>query len=128
MMKTPRLYLLTGLLAALAAAPLVVAAAATAASAPAVAPSAVSPAKPEKRPATPDEKRDSATAPGDLRPDARVTPQLNLSLTPSGIAKPDYVRPADGKVIPSGGVDDSTARCKAVIDAKARQDCLDKLR
>ena len=107
-MKTPRLYLLAALLAVLAAAPLVGAAATAAASAPAVAPSAVSPAKPEKRPATPAEKRDSATAPGDLRPDARVTPQLNLALTPSGAAKPAYVRPSNGKVTPSGGVDNST--------------------
>ncbi|MCB2019840.1 MAG: hypothetical protein M9915_18000 [Rhizobacter sp.] len=128
MTKLPRLCLLAAMLAGLSAMPLAATAAATAASAPAVAPSAVSPAKPEKRPPTPEEGRDSATAPSDLMPESRVTPQLNLTLTPSGTNKPTYVRPSKGKAAPSGGIDDSAARCKAMSDEKARQDCLGKLR
>ncbi|MEO8125334.1 MAG: hypothetical protein ABI633_14900, partial [Burkholderiales bacterium] len=107
-----------------ASAPRVVAAA----SAPAVMPAASAPpTKPQKRPATPEEKRDSGTEPGELRPDSRVIPQINVPLNPSGAGKPAYVRPARGKAAPSGGVDDSAARCNAIADAQARKDCLDKL-
>lgn len=128
-MKTARLQFIVALLAGLVASPTLVSAAESAASAPAqaVAPAASSPDKPGKRPATPQENRDSATTPGDLRPDARVTPQLSIPLNPSGAGKPTYVRPPRGKPAPSGGIDDSAARCKAMADAQARQDCLGKL-
>lgn len=116
------------LLSALTITPLCARAAEPAASAPAVAPSAVTPAKAEKRPPTPQEGRDSATAPSDLRPAARVTPQVSVPLLPGGVAgKPAYVRPARGNGAPSGGIDDSAARCNAIADAQARKDCLDKL-
>jgi len=134
MMLMLRPLLVAGLLCALAVAPLPTLAAATAASAPgaasapAIAPTASAPARTEPRLATPEAKRDSGTAPGDLRPEARVTPQLNVPLTPSGAGKPAYVRPSQGKATPSGGIDDSAARCQALADAQARKDCLDKLR
>lgn len=128
-MKNLRHHFAAALLSAPAFTPLCALAADAAASAPAVAPSAVTPAKAEKRPATPQEGRDSATAPGDLRPAARVTPQISVPLMPGGVAgKPAYVRPARGNGAPSGGVDDSAARCNAIADAQARKDCLDKLR
>lgn len=135
-MKTLCMHFVTAALVSLLAAPIHAAVAARAASAPAApaasAPAAmpaasVSPVKPEQRPATPDEKRDSATEPGDLRPESRVTPQINVPLSPSGAGKPAYVRPARGKAAPSGGIDDSAARCNAIEDAQARKECLDKL-
>ncbi len=56
------------------------------------------------------------------------TPQISVPLMPGGVAgKPTYVRPARGNGAPSGGVDDSAARCNAIADAQARKDCLDKL-
>lgn len=127
-MKHLSMPFVVALFAALLSAPLGAAAAEPAASAPAVAPSAVSPAKAEKRPATPQENRDSAPAAGDLQPTTRVTPQLNVPLKPGGVAgKPAYVRPARGNGAPSGGINDSAARCNAIADAQARKDCLDKL-
>lgn len=128
-MKNLCMPFVAALLVALVATASAVAAPAAAASAPAVMPAASSPpAKPEKRPATPQESRDSATEPGELRPESRVTPQINVPLNPSGAGKPAYVRPARGKAAPSGGIDDSAARCKAMTDAGSRQECLDKLR
>lgn len=104
------------------------AASSPAASAPAAVPAVAPPAaKPEKRPATPEEKRDSATEPGELRPDSRVVPQINVPLKPSGPGKATYVPPPRGKPAQSGGVDDSAARCNAIADAAARKECLDKL-
>lgn len=92
-------------------------------------PSAPAPtARPEKRPATPQEKRDSATAPSQLNPALREVPQINVPITPSGAGKATYVPPQRAKAAPSGGVDDSAARCNAIADAAARKECLDKLR
>jgi hypothetical protein len=84
-------------------------------------------AKPEKRPATPAEMRDSATAPGDLRPERRVTPQLSIPLTPNASPKPVLTPTPKGTTGPSGGVDDSVARCNAMADAQARDACHAKL-
>lgn len=133
-MKTLCMHFVTAALAALVAAPIYAAttgpaapAAATATSASAVLPAVSAPAKPQKRPATPEEKRDSGTEPGELRPESRVIPQINVPLNPSGAGKPAYVRPARGKAAPSGGVDDSAARCNAIENPQARKECLDKL-
>ncbi len=127
-MKNLHMPFVLALLVGLLAAALPATAADPAASAPAVMPAASSPpVKPPKRPATPEEKRDSATEPGEQRPESRVIPQINVPFTPSGAGKPAYVRPARGKAAPSGGVDDSAARCNAIADAQARKDCLDKL-
>lgn len=133
-MKNYRLRFVTASLAAVlgagvavVAVPRVATAAENAASAPAVLPAASAPTKPEKRPATPQEKRDSATAPGELRTEVRATPQLNIPLKPSGAGKATYVPPSRGKASPSGGIDDSAARCNAMADAKAQQECRDKL-
>lgn len=84
-------------------------------------------AKPDKRPATPAEMRDSATAPGDLRPERRVTPQLSIPLTPNATPKPVLTPTPKGAAAPSGGVDDSVARCNAMADAQARDACRAKL-
>lgn len=131
-MKNYRLHWVSASLAAalsavVVAMPGVATGADNAASAPAALPAASAPSKPEKRPATPEEKRDSATAPGELRTEVRATPQLNIPLKSSGAGKPTYVRPPRGKAAPSGGIDDSAARCNAMADAKAQQECRDKL-
>lgn len=104
-------------------------ASAPSASAPAVIPAVSAPsAKPEKHPPTAEERHDSGAKPDLVRPDSRITPQLNVPLTPSGAGKATYVPPARGKPAQSGGVDDSAARCNAMTDAAARKECLDKLR
>ena len=136
-MKTPLrssfvLWLLAMTLSATAAAPAASAPAASAPGAAASAPTTVPkvaprpPVRGEKHPATPEEKRDSATEPSELSPPSRVMPKLELPLTLSGTGKATYVAP--GKAGSSGGVDDSAARCNAMADAAARKECLDKLR
>lgn len=127
-MKNHRIHFVLTLLAGLLVATLPATAADRAASAPAIMPAASAPpVKSEKRSAAPEEKRDSATEPGELRPESRVTPQISVPLNPSGTGKPAYVRPASGKAAQSGGINDSAARCNAISDVQARKDCLDKL-
>lgn len=129
MMKNLHKPFVLALLAGSLAAAIPAAAADPSASAPAVMPAASAPPlKPEKRTATPEEMRDSATEPGDLRPESRVTPQINVPLNPAGTGKPAYVRPSSGKAAQSGGINDSAARCNAIEDAQARKDCLARLR
>ena len=73
---------------------------------------------------TPTELRDSASMPGDLRPEDRVTTQIVIPLrrgaaqkkTPVGSAR----RPAAAA---SGGIDDSAARCEAEASGPARESC-----
>ena len=84
-------------------------------------------AKPDKRPATPAEMRDSATAPGDLRPERRVTPQVSIPINNGAPAKPVLTPAPRGAATSSGGVDDAMARCGALADAQARNDCRAKL-
>ncbi len=89
-------------------------------------------APPEKRNLTPTEGRDSAPKAGDLQPQqSRVAPQLSIPLN----SKPGQV-PLKGMVSPppraatakpSGGVDDAAARCGAIADPQAREQCRDKL-
>lgn len=122
------LWLLAMTLSATAAAP-AASAPAAAASAPAVIPAVPPPAtKPEKHPPTAEERHESGSKPDLVRPDSRVTPQLNVPLKPSGPGKATYVPPPRGKPAQGGGVDDSAARCNAIADAAARKECLDKLR
>ena len=73
---------------------------------------------------TPIELRDSATMPGDLRPQDRVTTQIVIPLrrgaaqtkAPVGSAR----RPAAAA---SGGIDDSAARCEAEASGPGRESC-----
>ena len=95
-----------------------------------VAASAVPVGKPEKKILTPSESRDSATAPGDLRPDRRVTPQITLPLTEAGRVVPPksvLIPSPRADPAPSGSIDDAAARCLALADAQARDQCLAKL-
>ena len=109
----------------LAASPLA-ATAQSSASAPVSAASAASAAKPGPRLLTPGESRDSATPPGDLRPERRVTPQISVPLgkTPPGPVKSESRALRRGKAA-SGVIDDAAARCEAQSDEQARAKCRD---
>ena len=96
--------------------------AAPAASAPASAPA---PSTPEPRVQTPTELRDSATPPGDLRPEERVTPQIVIPLrktAPSTKAQRAAARRGVAASA-SGGIDDSAARCEAEASKATREAC-----
>jgi len=84
---------------------------------------------PEKRILTPAEARHSATMAGDLRPAEPVAPQINVPLDKSAPISPKALLapPARAKPAPSGGIDDSAARCAAIADAAARDQCRAKL-
>lgn len=101
----------------------------TVAPVPSITASAPPAGKPEKKLLTPSELRDSATAPGDLRPERPVTPQVTIPLNKAGQvpAKPVLNPPPRAKPAPSGGIEDAAARCGALADAKERDQCRDKL-
>ena len=107
------------------------AAAQTAASPANAAASAPSVAKPGPRLQTPLELREGATAPGDLRPDERVTPQIVIPLRkntpPPTKAQRAAARRGGTAASASGGIDDSVARCEAQASKVAREKCLDGL-
>ena len=125
MKRTQRL----GAAAVLAAVALSSAMAQTSAPPPDLAASAAPAGKPEKKVLTPSESRDSATAAGDLRPERRVTPQISIPLNKAGQApsKSMLNPPPRATAAPSGGIDDAAARCGALADAQARDQCRDKL-
>jgi len=86
---------------------------------PGIAPSAPRPAKPAPRLMTPAETRDSAAAPGQLRPERPVLPQVSI---PLGKMPP---RPAARAGSAStGAVHDATARCMALESEPERAKCL----
>ena len=95
-----------------------------------VAPAASSPAsaplasKPGPRLQTPTELRDSASTPGDLRPEERVTPQIVIPLrqTVPG-AKAPRAAARQAAAASSAGIDDSVARCEAQASEAARRTC-----
>lgn len=99
--------------------------------APADAASVAPKAPPEKRNLTPTEGRDSAPTAGDLKPQqSRVTPQLSIPLNNKDAQVPLKALvnpPVRATVKPSGGVDDAAARCSALSDAQAREQCREKL-
>ena len=99
--------------------------------APESAASASSPAAPRTGPRllTPAEKRDSATAPGDLRPERRVTPQISVPLgrrQPIESEAPGRARTRASPPAPNG-VDDAVARCEAQRGEQVRAKCRDEL-
>lgn len=77
---------------------------------------------------TPAQQRDSATAPGELRPERPVLPQIAIPLgkTPPVPLKSAARRARGNGSGASGGVDDAAARCEALADAQARALCLEK--
>lgn len=98
------------------------------AAAAASAPPVVDKSKP--RPMTPAEKRESATAPGDVRPEDPVVPQISIPLgkTPPAPAQSKAQVQRHDRAAAMGGVDDSVARCKAAETNAARDACLARLR
>ncbi len=88
--------------------------------------SAAKTVKPATRLLTPAEKRESATLPGELRPEGQATPQFSIPLG-STTAKPSSPTAKRGKNGSSGGVNDAVARCHAEADETARAKCLDRL-
>ena len=93
--------------------------------------SAPSAGKPAPRPLGPAELRESATTPGDLRPEDPVRPQINIplgkqpksSLTP----EPRAQRRIGSASAANGGINDASARCEAEVDSQARLACRNKL-
>jgi len=96
--------------------------------APAAGASAPLGAKSRPRPLTPTELRESATPPGDMRPQEKVTPQLSIPLgkTPPAPSKPK-LRAARPGTAASGGIDDAVARCEAQSDEQLRAKCRNEL-
>lgn len=105
------------------------------------APGASTPVPPRNPPAgvrmlSPAEQRDSATMPGELRPEQPAKPQINIPLgkTPPPAAKPQGRasqpdRPRAGTVGQGdndgvrSGMDDAVARCEAQTDVRLRERC-----
>lgn len=80
---------------------------------------------------TPAESRDSATAPGELRPERRVTPQINVPLgrrtTPADDAEKRPPRASPAPAPATGNIDDAAARCEAQRGEQVRAKCRDDL-
>ena len=91
--------------------------------------SALPAAKPGPKPLTPTELRDSATPPGDLRPEDRVKPQISIPLGkgPPAPLKLESRAAPRGTAAAPGGIDDASARCEAELDEQVRATCRDKL-
>ena len=86
--------------------------------------SAPSAAAPGPRQRSPAETGNRATAPGDLRPERPVTPQISIPFgktSPPTPREPRVVR--RGNAPASGGIDDAAARCESQADAQLRADC-----
>jgi len=94
---------------------------------PASAPPVISKSKP--RAMTPAEKRDSASVPGDVRPEDPVVPQISIPLgkTPPAPSLSKAQQQRHEKTSAMGGVDDSVARCKAAATPGERDACLTRL-
>lgn len=107
------------------AAPVAPPAAASAASSSASAPTT---SKRVKRPLTAQELRESATFPGDMRPQDMPPPQVSVPLG----RKPPPPSPAEAQEAAQdagmpGKIDDRVARCKAQADPKQRAACTSAL-
>lgn len=88
--------------------------------------SAPAAAKPGPKQLTPQQSRDSATTPGELRPEHAGVPQINIALG----RKPPAVRPparGSNAASANGGISDGAARCEAESDDQARADCRARL-
>ena len=86
--------------------------------------------KPAPRPLSPTELRESATPPGDLRPQDPVRPQINIPLGKKPALAPEpraQRRIGSASAAAGGGVNDASARCEAEADTQARLACRSKL-
>ena len=102
-----------------------------AASAPEPTASAAAPLKtrPGPRLLTPIESRDSATQPGDVRPEHPVTPQISIPLgkTPPAARTPELIGARRNRPAADASVDDAVARCEAQVGEQVRAKCRDRL-
>ncbi|MEO8058290.1 MAG: hypothetical protein ABI671_08170 [Burkholderiales bacterium] len=89
--------------------------------------------KPRPRPLNPKELRESATPPGDLRPEDPVRPQISIPLgkkpAPALAPEPRAQRRIGSAAASAaaGRINDASARCEAEADAQARVACRGKL-
>ena len=84
--------------------------------------------KPGPRLLTPEEKRDNVSPADNARPEGTVTPQINIPLGPKPTAPLKLERnkdPLSRRAAPAA-IDDSAARCSALVDAAERASCLDR--
>lgn len=114
---------LAALLATLLAASPAVAQSAPPTAAPGVGASGpLAPAKPGPKLLSPAETRDSASMPGEFRPEQAAKPQINIPLgnTPPAAASSPALRPQPGS---KAGINDAVARCEAMVDEAQRARC-----
>jgi hypothetical protein len=86
--------------------------------------------KPGPRLLTPAETRDSATPPGDLRPERPVTPQISIPLgraPPAPSKVPPRAMRSANPASAAAGIDDAVARCEAEVGEQVRAKCRDQL-
>ena len=83
--------------------------------------------KPAPRPLSPSALRDSATPPGDLRPEDPVRPQISIPLGRKPAPEPRAQRRIGSASAAAGGINDASARCEAEADPQARLACRGKL-
>lgn len=81
--------------------------------------------KPGPRLMSPEALRDSATAPGSLRPERPALPQVSV---PVGVPPPEPTASSPGVLPPNpaasaGGLSDAVARCEAKTSALERRQC-----
>jgi hypothetical protein len=88
--------------------------------------------KPAPRPLSPNELRESASPPGDLRPEDPVKPQISIPLGKKPVAtlSPEpraQRRIGSASAAAAGGINDASARCEAEVGAAERSACRTKL-
>ncbi|MEI7463750.1 MAG: hypothetical protein WCJ87_00165 [Burkholderiales bacterium] len=92
-------------------------------------PPAAAPAdKPGPRLLTPEEKRDNVSPHDNARPEGTITPQINIPLgkKPTTPQKPERGSDPLSRRPPPPAIDDSAARCSALVDAAERASCFDR--
>jgi hypothetical protein len=84
--------------------------------------------KPVPRLLTPEEKRDNVSPPDNARPEGTVTPQINIPLgqRPTAPLKLERHRDSSSRRTPPAAIDDTAARCSALVDAAERASCVDR--
>ncbi len=109
----------------------VFAAVAQPASAPVAAASAPKVEQAAPRPLSPTALRESASPPGDLRPEDPVKPQISIPLGKKPAVplapEPRAQRRMGSASAAAGGINDASARCEAEVGNAARAACRNKL-
>ena len=84
--------------------------------------------KPGPRLLSPEEKRDNASPADNARPEGTVTPQISIPLGPKPAAplKLERRRDPSARSTPPAAIDDTAARCSALVDAVERASCVDR--